>query len=89
MDSPLLDEPPAEAGVTDYDLAHASLYLRLLDAAAEKADWREAATLVLGLNCDAAPDHARHVHTAHLERARWMTREGYKHLLTDQKPAAT
>ena len=32
-----------------------SHYLRLLDAAAEKADWREAATLVLGLDCDAAP----------------------------------
>ena len=85
MDSPLLDEPPADAGVTDYDLAHASHYLRLLDAAAEKADWREAATLVLGLDCDAAPDHARHVHDAHLDRARWMTREGYKHLLTDQR----
>lgn len=89
MDSPLLDEPPADADVTDYDLAHASHYLRLLDAAAEKADWREAATLVLGLDCDAAPDHAWHVHETHLERARWMTREGYQHLLTDQKSSDT
>ena len=89
MDYPLLDEPPADPHVTAYDLAHASHYLRLLDAAAEKADWREAATLVLGLDCDAAPDHARHVHDAHLERGRWMTREGYKHLLTQHKPSAT
>ncbi len=89
MDYPLLDAPPADAGVTEYDLAHAGHYLRLLDAAAEKADWREAATLVLGLDCDAAPEHAQHVHAAHLERARWMTREGYKHLLTHPKPAAT
>lgn len=85
MDYPLLDEPPADAGVTAYDLAHASRYLRLLDAAAEEADWREAATLVLGLDCATAPDHAQHVHAAHLERARWMTREGYKHLLTSKK----
>ena len=89
MVSPLLDEPPAGVGVTDYDMAHASHYLRLLDAAAEETDWREAATLVLGLDCDAAPDHARHVHAAHLERARWMTREGYKHLLADQKSSLT
>jgi len=83
MDYPLLDIPPAGAGVTEYDLAHAKRYLRLLDAAADGADWREAATLVLGLDCVGSPDHARHVHDAHLERARWMTREGYRSLLAD------
>ena len=84
MDYPLLDAPPNEVCVTGYDLAHAIHYLRLLDAAAEDADWREVATLVLGLDCEADPEWARHVHAAHLERARWMTREGYKHLLTDR-----
>lgn len=85
MDYPLLDEPPADSVVTDYDLAHAGCYLRLLDADAEKADWREAATLVLGLDCIAAADRAHRVYSAHLERARWMTREGYKHLLAAKK----
>ena len=85
MDYPLFDRPPAGAGVTEYDLAHAKQYLRLLDAAAEGADWREAATLVLGLDCVGSPDHARDVHHAHLERARWITREGYKDLLANPK----
>ena len=65
MDYPLLDAPPADAGVTEYDLAHASHYLRLLDAAAEKADWRESgdAGARTGLRrcaraCAARPRHA-------------------------------
>lgn len=77
----LLDQPPDEARVTDYDLAHRILYLRLLDAAAAKADWREVARIVLGLNPDRQPDRARRVHDAHLARARWMAEAGYKDLL--------
>ena len=80
----IADAPPAAASVTDYDLAHAKHYLRLLDADAEHADWREAATLVLGLDCEADPARAERIHAAHLDRARWMTREGYRHLLTSE-----
>ena len=75
------DAPPDAADVTDYDLTHAKAYLRLLDADAEGADWREAATLVLGLDCIADPAGAQRVHAAHLARAQWMSREGYKQLL--------
>lgn len=79
--APLLDVPPVSDRVSDYDLAQAKSYLRLLDADREGACWQEAASIVLGLDCAADPDRARHVHAAHLERAKWMTREGYKELL--------
>lgn len=75
------DTPPGGTSVTDYDLAHAKHYLRLLDADGENAGWREPAELVLGLDCDADPHRAQRIHAAHLERARWMSREGYQDLL--------
>lgn len=77
----ILDQPPGEGHVTDYDLAHRIIYLRLLDAAAEGADWREAARIILRLNPDREPDRAKRVYEAHLARARWMTEAGYKDLL--------
>ncbi len=77
----LLAAPPSSEQVTDYDLKHAKLYLRLLDADAEGAGWREPARLVLGLDCDIDPSAAERIHAAHLARALWMTREGYKDLL--------
>lgn len=79
--SPLEDAPPASDRVTDYDLAHAVTYLRLLDALADDADWREAAKIVLGLDPDGDPHRAQRVHAAHLARAQWMTHSGYRDLL--------
>ena len=79
--SQLADAPPAANHVTDYDRSHVKTYLRLLDAAAEGADWQEVAALVLNLDVAANPDHARCVHEAHLARARWMTTTGYRDLL--------
>jgi hypothetical protein len=77
----ILDTPPDEPRVTPYDLAHKILYLRLLDAAAARADWREVARIVLGLDPDGDPDQARRIHDSHLARARWMTESGYRDLL--------
>jgi hypothetical protein len=77
----LLETPPDEPRVTAYDLAHTILYLRLLDAAAEGADWREVTRIVLGLDPDGDPDQARRIHDSHLARARWMTESGYRDLL--------
>ena len=77
----IADAPPAADHVTDYDLRHVKTYLRLLDAAAEGADWHDVAGLVLELDVAANPDHARYVHDAHLARARWMTTTGYRDLL--------
>ena len=79
---PIAEAPPASDHLTDYDRSHLKTYLRLLDAAAEDADWREVATLVLGLDPGIDAERARRVHAAHLERAKWMTQTGYRDLLS-------
>lgn len=79
----LRDGPICEPQVTDYDRVHALSYLRLLDADAARADWREAASLILGLDVAADPDAARRIHDHHLARARWMASAGYRGLLAD------
>ncbi|KSB91684.1 hypothetical protein AS593_06570 [Caulobacter vibrioides] len=71
--------PEPTEGLTAYDQAHLKTYLRLLDAAAAGADWREAAKVVLGL--DAYDPDAHDIHARHLARAEWMTEQGYRHLL--------
>lgn len=81
MTPAFLDAPPDVPTVTDYDRSHAVLYLRLLDAEAAGADWKEVVALLFGLDPLTSPEHARHVHAAHLARARWMSAEGYQQLL--------
>lgn len=77
----LRDTPIRDGEVTDYDRAHLQAYLRLLDAAAAQADWREAAALIFGLDVAADPLGARRIHDVHLDRARWMASAGYRDLL--------
>jgi Uncharacterized conserved protein (DUF2285) len=72
---------PWSEGLTDYDLEHLAVYLRLLDAEAAGADWREAAGMVLRLGPDEAEASARRCWETHLARARWMTDTGYRLLL--------
>ncbi|MFC3721884.1 DNA -binding domain-containing protein [Neoaquamicrobium sediminum] len=79
--SPFKDSPPLTDRVNAYDEANLATYLRLLDAAAEGADWREVAKIVFALDVDANPERAKRMHDTHLARARWMTEKGYKHLL--------
>ena len=81
-DDDLRDEPPCEARPTAYDRAHLRVYIRLLDADAARADWREAASLIMGLDVEADPQRARRIHDKHLERARWMSEAGYRDLLS-------
>ena len=78
------DAPPPSATVSDYDKRHLVSYLRLLDAAEEGADWREAVSIIFGLDPAREPQRAKHVHDTHLARAQWMTKSGYKHLLQGQ-----
>ncbi len=75
------DSPPASARITPYDERHFVTYLRLLDAADEGADWREAVRIVFGIDPEREPGRARLVHDSHLARARWMTEKGFRHLL--------
>ncbi len=79
--SPFDDRPPADDCITAYDERHFVTYLRILDADAEGADWREVANIVFGLDVGSEPERARAVHASHLARARWMTTHGYRHLL--------
>ncbi len=78
---PIADITPTEAQLTDYDRAHLTTYLRLLDAASESAPWEEVARIVLELDPAQEPDRARRAHETHLARARWLTEHGYRDLL--------
>jgi hypothetical protein len=55
--------------------------MRLLDAAADGADWREVARIVLGIDPEREPVRTRAAWESHLARARWMAKHGYRHLL--------
>jgi hypothetical protein len=59
LDPPVDDLAPTEAVLTGYDEQHFVTYLRLLDAAAENADWREVARIVLHIDPDKEPERAR------------------------------
>lgn len=84
---PFEDRAPADDCITAYDERHFVTYLRILDAAEESADWREVAGVVFGLDAAIEPDRARLVHDSHLARARWMTGQGYRHLLDKTREA--
>ena len=78
---PFEDRPPELDRVGPYDQKHLASYLRLLDAEAEGADWREAVAVIFGLDPKKEPERAKLVYDSHLARAHWMTEKGYRHLL--------
>lgn len=81
LDPEITDKVPWADKITPYNEDRFITYPRLLDAEAEGADWREAASIVLHRDPDAEPDRTRRCWEAHLKRARWMTEHGYRHLL--------
>lgn len=81
----ILDEPPQSPALTSYDRAHMKLYLRLLDAETDGADWREAVSVLFGIDPNREPERAQRVHRTHLARARWMTEHGYRHLVRESR----
>ena len=85
-DPPVADCAPTESNLTGYDELHKVTYLRLLDAEAEQADWREVARIVLNIDPDKEPERARRAWETHLARAHWMTEHGYRHLLQGGAP---
>ena len=80
-----LDEPPSSQPLTPYDREHMKLYMRLLDAARDGADWREAVRILFNLDPERDPERSRRVHDAHLARARWMTERGYRELVRESQ----
>jgi hypothetical protein len=80
-DPDVADAAPTDSVLTVYDEEHIITYLRMLDADAEGADWREVARLVLHIDPECEHDRARRAFDTHLVRAKWMTEHGYRHLL--------
>jgi hypothetical protein len=81
LDPDVADTAPSDSVLTAYDEQHVVTYLRLLDADAQGADWREVARVVLHLDPEHQSDRARRSFDSHLLRAKWMTEHGHRHLL--------
>lgn len=86
LDPDVADEAPNGSVLTGYDEQHLITYIRLLDAAAEDADWREVARIVLHIDPAKEPERAYRAWETHLARARWMTTSGYRYLLAGGAP---
>ena len=82
----IADTAPTEATLTGYDMEHLVVYLRLLDAEADGADWQEVAQIVLEADPDKEPERVKRMWVSHLARAKWMTEVGYRHLLVGGAP---
>jgi hypothetical protein len=81
LDPNFADVAPSDPALTAYDEQHAVTYMRMLDADAEGADWREVSRIILHINPDHDPDRARRAFDSHLARAKWVAHVGYKQLL--------
>jgi hypothetical protein len=81
LDPDVADTAPSDSVLTVYDEEHLITYLRLLDADAERADWRDVTRIVQHLDPARDSDRARRAFDSHLSRAKWMTGHGYRHLL--------
>jgi hypothetical protein len=58
---PVADVAPVDPFLTGYDMNHLVKYVRLLDADADRADWREVARIVLSLDVEKDEEHAKRV----------------------------
>ncbi len=81
LDPDVNDVAPTGDKITTYDERHFVTYLRLLDAKAEDADWKEVARIVLHRDPVAEEVRSFRCWQSHLERAQWLSREGYKRIL--------
>jgi hypothetical protein len=77
----IADQVPNAPTLTPYDEDHMIVYIRLLDAEADGANWMEAALLVFDIDPILEPKRARDAWESHLSRAKWMIENGYQHLL--------
>jgi hypothetical protein len=58
-----------------------SVYVRLLDAEADGADWMEASVTILHIDPIREPMRAYRAWETHLSRAKWMAENGYQQLV--------
>lgn len=80
MTPEITEDIPWADTLTDYDNAHFSLYLQLLNASADNATDDEMARLVLGIDPAQEPERAKKTLRSHLDRANWLMTSGYKEL---------
>jgi hypothetical protein len=81
LDPDCVDLAPSDPSLTRYDQEHLITYLRMLDANADGADWREVSRIVLHIDAERELDRARRAFDSRLARAKWMTEVGYRRLL--------
>lgn len=81
LDPGVDDEAPTGDKITTYDEQHYITYLRLLDAKADQADWAEVARIVLHRDPIEEKERTYRCWQSHLERAQWLSREGYRKIL--------
>jgi len=74
------DLAPSVGHLTAYDRARLGEYLRLLDADASGANWEEVARVVLGVDPRIDPKRCERMYRSHLERARWVSGQGFADL---------
>ncbi len=67
------DETPTSSALTGFDEERLLTWIRLLDAAAEKGDWREVAKIVLHIDPEKEPERAFRARQTHLARAGSIT----------------
>ena len=79
----LLDAPPESDQLTEYDRAHFTTYLFLLDWSARGGDWRKAAEQIFDEEIAIALFRAKKAYDTHLARAQWMTHTGHRLLVND------
>ncbi|WP_416339752.1 DNA -binding domain-containing protein [Paracoccus sp. (in: a-proteobacteria)] len=81
LDPDVDDLAPSGDTITAYDEQHFVTYLRLLDARAEDADWKEVAQIVLHRDPASDEMRTRRCWQSHLERAQWLSCAGYRKIL--------
>ena len=82
LDPDVADIAPTERALTPYDHEHAITYLRMLDADAEGADWREVSLIVLHIDPDQHAERARRASIA-ISRALNGCREKDRSIYSD------
>ena len=81
----IADQAPTDPVLTTYDEEHALVYIGLLDAEADGADWMEASVTVLGIDPIREPARAQQAWQSHLVRARWMTGKGNRNFFAQTR----
>ncbi|MBU6298943.1 MAG: DUF2285 domain-containing protein [Alphaproteobacteria bacterium] len=83
LDPYIADVAPTVEALTDYDYTLLVVYIRMLDAEAAKADWREVVRVLFKIDPEKEPARALRMYDSHMMRAHWMTQQGYRHLLME------